>query len=730
LQLARAVYRDSDIYLLDDPLSALDAKVGNHVFKNVLIDELNPKTVLLVTNQLHMLEQCDELFVLDQGKIVERGSFKQLLNSNGLFADLMSNYVAHDETSETQSTNELIELGTKDEKEKEKESTVNIIQEEERKTGRVKSTIYKEYLRALGYISLVFILISWVGSMVTKVWSQLFLAQASAGLHSINVFLTIYPTLGSLQAFTEGAFFLAVIFGGIRAGNVMHNAAVVSLFSAPMSFFDSQPVGRILNRMTSDVTSLDIGMLNVVINILGSIASVVTGTILIGQANWYIIIALSIFIIVSVMVFRFYQASNLELKRLQSLAKSPLDALVSETLNATDIINAFQDFNYFYSQQQLLVDDYQASSFIKDSVEIWVRLRLRLLSSFIGFSLILIGYFMKQGNGINVGEASAIALALVNCLGLSNSIYQLLFWLGQGEAELNAVERLSEYAHQLAPEAPQDLKTDPSPNEWPLLGAISLSNVEIRYPSRPDFPVIKDLSIDIKPGEKIGVVGRTGAGKSSLMTALFRINELSNGSIKIDDLGTLSLIIDISKIGLKTLRTRMQMIPQEPVLFQGTFRTNLDPLQQYSDQQVWDTLKMIGLDEHVSSLTLKLESLVESQGENLSAGQRQLMCLGYSILAKPKILVMDEATSQIDGESDQLIQTLIRTHFKDTTVISIAHRLNTIAAFDRVIVLHEGEVVEFDSPRHLLSNPDSLFSQLTEASGPSNAQAIRDFFFQ
>ncbi|KAJ3317330.1 hypothetical protein HDV06_001706 [Boothiomyces sp. JEL0866] len=267
-------------------------------------------------------------------------------------------------------------------------------------------------------------------------------------------------------------------------------------------------------------------------------------------------------------------------------------------------------------------------------------------------------------------------------------------------------------------EAAFTTSNDPDASKWPSFGAISVRNVTMAYPSRPDLPVLKNISFEIKAGEKVGIIGRTGSGKSSLMTALFRIVELSAGSISIDG-------VDIATIGLEALRKSIQIIPQEPVLFTGTIRDNLDVESLYQDDDIWRVLEMIGLKEYVTSLGEKLDSAVAENGENLSVGQRQLICLGRAILLKPRILIMDEATASVDAEADKLIQISIKTHFKDTTVLSIAHRLNTIADFDRVLVLENGEKKEYDAPHQLLSDPESLFSQLADATGPTNAAALR-----
>ncbi|KAJ3004980.1 hypothetical protein HKX48_000967, partial [Thoreauomyces humboldtii] len=284
---------------------------------------------------------------------------------------------------------------------------------------------------------------------------------------------------------------------------------------------------------------------------------------------------------------------------------------------------------------------------------------------------------------------------------------------------LNSIERLEEYATAIPKEAPSHLTSDPDHDVWPSRGCIEFKNLELRYPSRPDHAVIKDLSLVINPGEKIGIVGRTGSGKSTLLTALFRVVEPSLGSIIIDGQ-------DIAQLGLSTLRNRIDIIPQDPTLFTGTIRGNLDVEGTFSDADVWQVLERINLKKYVASLPEKLEAPVVEGGDNLSVGQRQLLCLGRAILRRPRILVMDEATASVDQTADALIQESIKTHFASATVLVIAHRLNSIVEADRILVLDAGVRCEFDTPHTLLSNPSSLFSKLAHATGPANSQLLRE----
>jgi ABC-type multidrug transport system fused ATPase/permease subunit len=397
-----------------------------------------------------------------------------------------------------------------------------------------------------------------------------------------------------------------------------------------------------------------------------------------------------------------------------ALEKSPLLAHSSQSIDGLVLLKSFKREAEFQQKFYHFVDAAEIPSFTKSSLAIWVNLRLSLLSSVITFAILAISITLES-------DTSSIALALVNSLSLGEALYSLMLSIGEGEAEFNAVERLYEYGHDIPQERAYLLAEDPSVPTWPTNGAISIKDIEIRYTNRPDHAAIKNLSLSIQPGEKVGVCGRTGSGKSTLVTALFRILELSKGEIWIDGQ-------NIQNLGLKTLRSRIQMIPQDPVMFNGTIRSNLDPELKYDDAALWNVLESVGLKEYIETQEAKLEAVVDDNGENLSFGQKQLLCIARALLKQPKILVMDEASSGVDQETEIKLQELVMNQFSNATILSIAHRLNTIATFDKIAVLGDGELLEFDTPQQLLSR-DSEFARLVEASGSSNAQTIRAMGF-
>ncbi|KAJ3254065.1 Multidrug resistance-associated protein 1 [Boothiomyces macroporosus] len=713
VSLARSLYADADIYLLDDPIAALDAQVGRLVFSKAIKEYLGDKTVLLATHQLHYLQEVDEIIVLEQGNMVEFGTFTELNNKkDGILSKMLEAYRFDKEVEK------------KDEKEKEKEKKKEEIEkgeefitEEEKNDGGIKFEVYWTYLKNLSLSMISVLAVLYILSLGIQIFLPIWLSkwtQDSTG--DTNNYLRIYTIFGGIYAVANTSLFWALIFMSIYASIRYHDGAMESLYHAPMDFFDRNPIGRIINRMSADVQSLDIGVISVLLSTLLSFTQVLVAVVMVCQASYYLIFAFVGMAIVFYLIFAVYQPNNRELKRINSNRRSPLDSHITESLAGTSTIVAYNVQGDFIAKQRALTDKYTASNYIFRSAGVWFAWRISMLSSVITLILAIIGGYSKN---FSVSLAASIGLGLSFASRMSASINFFLTSVGNIESELNSVERLHHYRFKLASEAAFTTDKDPRPEQWPTKGELKVSGLELRYPARPDYPVIKNLSFTVKPGEKIGVVGRTGSGKSTLVSAFFRIIEASKGQILIDDQ-------DISKIGLNTLRSRLQMIPQEPILFEGTFRSNLDYTGTFDDEELWKVLEYAGLKSFVGDFEDKLDAKVTLNGENLSVGQRQLICLARAILKKPKFMVMDEATSSVDGDSDELIQKAIKEHFAETTIISIAHRLNTIAEFDRVLVLDQGVLKEFDAPHILLNTPGSIFSELADASGPANSQLLRE----
>ncbi|KAI9353217.1 P-loop containing nucleoside triphosphate hydrolase protein [Zopfochytrium polystomum] len=729
--LARALYQDADIYLLDDPISALDAHVGAAVFERCIKGALASKTVVLVTHQLHLLPHADMVVVLDKGTIAQVGTYKELIrDESGALAGMMRGYtvggpndkqgkrhashktVASRSTGRSNSASSAstdaedaaaavaeleAELDDEDEMEEDKAAEAakgdrDIVEEEDRATGRVEGKVWLGFFKATGgwlvvIPILLFAAVQQAASVLGSQWLSWW-AQDKFGL-DLSGYIRIYGALGGIQSAALFVWTALVIAGIFTASIYYHKAALARLMRAPMSFFESQPIGRILNRFSKDVESIDQMMWGLYYMVISTAATLLSSLALIC-ANVPVMLALIVplmFLYYFVMVF--YRASRIELKRLDSTQRSPLYAHISETLAGIPSIRAFQAEQRFISRQRLLTDLSNSPNYLYYCSPIWVSIRIELLSALITFTVSVLGVTGKV-------DSASIGLTLTYALGVIESVGMLIRVFAQLEAEMNSVERLEHYCTDIPNEAATELPSDPEAS-WPSAGAVTISNLEVRYPSRPDHAVLKDFSINVRPGEKIGVVGRTGSGKSTLLTVLFRLVEPTAGTVLIDG-------VNICEIGLSALRSRLQIITQEPTLLTGTIRSNLDVESKYTDADVWEVLSMIGMKEYVAGLPEKLDGPVAEGGSNLSVGQRQLVCLGRAMSPSAQ-------------------------HFADATVISIAHRLNTIAGFDRVLVLDRGTIVEFDSPAVLLDKPrgeGAVFRSLAEATGARNFDALRE----
>ncbi|KAJ3224355.1 Canalicular multispecific organic anion transporter 2 [Chytriomyces hyalinus] len=766
--LARALYSDADVYLLDDPLAALDAHVGKRVFQETIKRVLKDKTVLLATHQLHLLPETDYVIVLGGGCVVEQGSFNELMaRQGGSLVDMMKNYQYDqvDDVSNQDDDNQSDEVtdipkvslpesgfmqvvterdskhGTRledritgknanessssgktltpepgslqvvTEKSKSKQDSGA----EERVTGTVTfSTVTSYFVAGGGVLFVLMLTLLCLMFMASSVLSQLSLSWWSVRQFnwSTTDYLLFYGLSGVFSAIAMIGLNFVLCFGSYKAAVHYHQAAVRGIAYSTLSFFESQPAGRIINRFSTDIRALDLGFVGNWISVFLFLVQVVAAIIIISISNPILLAQFAVLGALFWVLYRYFQKTYRELKRLSAIMKSPLLAHVSETLNGLLTIVAFGRVDACILVEQRKLDDSMKAMLLLDTTKVWIRLRLQLMSSTIILALILLA-------PLKIVETGTISISLVYAISLSNLIIGALMALSVVEASFSSVERLNHYSQKLPQEPSHHLPLDSTLTNWPTTGQITFKNLEMRYDSRPETAVIKNLSVQIEAGQKVGIVGRTGSGKSTLVSALFRTMELTNGAIEIDGR-------DIAHVGLHALRSSLEMIPQEPILFNGTLRSNLDMSAQYTDSQLWDALDLVGMKNMVADSKDQLDMRVTEGGDNMSMGQRQLLCLAKAILAKPKILIMDEATAAVDGEADQKIQEVLFRDFKDATVISIAHRLNTIARFDKVLVLAGGELKEFDAPHVLLGRPESEFSQLVDATGGSNAALIRE----
>ncbi|KAJ3120129.1 Multidrug resistance-associated protein 1 [Physocladia obscura] len=710
IALARAIANDSDIYILDDPLSALDAHISQSVFEEAIKGPLlSEKTVVIATHLLHVLPQVDRVIVMDQGKILQIGTFQELMTeTNSKLAEIMEDYHLDSEAqtlvSKKKNAQEVLKIDVTDDE---------LQEAEDRKTGSVSMSVYYAYLKVIGFTWGAFQILAILILSTLYVVQQLTLSAWTSNYwgFSATTYLTLYSCLGATSSIVSVLNSGYTNVSAVRSSQHFHNMALSGLIATPMSFYDTQPVGRILNRMTNDVRTIDEGFGFVMNSVITQSYTSLAILIIACYSAWQVIPIVAVLVVVLYLVYRYFRNPYRELRRLMAIMQSPLTAHISESLAGFSSILSYKASGRFIQQQMKKLDQSNLSTLLWNHTMFWITLRLNILGSFMTFVIALLG----------IGGVMPYALvgsSLTQIMLFAPTLQGMLLVIATVEANMVAVERLDFYAHNLPTEKARVLERDSKElNSWPQNGAIEIENLKVAYDSRPDHAVVDGISLNVSAGEKLGVVGRTGSGKSTLMDAFFRLVEAQEGSIKIDG-------ENIENIGLKKLRTSIQMIPQNPTLFDGTVRSNIDLLGNYSDKELWYALECVGMKEYVSSLTEKLDSVITEGGTNLSAGQRQLLCLATVLLKKAKIVIMDEATSSIDAESDKRIQYAIKTHFKEATILSVAHRLNTIAAFDKVLVLENGKIAEFDTPYLLLSNPKSKFSKMLEATGISNSAAV------
>ncbi|KAL6500336.1 Multidrug resistance-associated protein 4 [Orobanche hederae] len=719
IQLARAVYQDCDIYLLDDVFSAVDAHTGSEIFKECVRGALRDKTIILVTHQVDFLHNVDQILVMREGMIVQSGKYNSLLDSGTDFEALVSAHDASMELVDVETTTEEKTLPTQksfklneengESNSREKPEPINgtskLIKEEERATGKVSLKVYKLYCtESFGWWGVIAVLIlsfAWQGTLMSgDYWLAYETSEKRAMSFNPSLFIEVYAALAGV------AFMLVLLRSvlatvmGLKTSQIFFGQILHSILHAPMSFFDTTPSGRILTRASSDQTNVDIMIpffMSMTVAMYFTLLSII---IITCQYAWPTIILLIPLAWLNIWYRGYYLATSRELTRLDSITKAPVIHHFSESITGVMTIRCFRKQESFYQENVNRVNANLRMDFHNNGSNEWLGFRLELIGSFIlcmsaMFMIVLPSSIIKPEN---------VGLALSYGLSLNSVLYWAIYVSCFLENKMVSVERIKQFT-VIPSEAEWKKKDFLPPLSWPTQGNVELKNLHVRY--RPDTPlVLKGISLSITGGEKIGVVGRTGGGKSTLIQVLFRLVEPSAGKIIIDG-------IDISALGLHDLRSRFGIIPQEPVLFEGTVRSNIDPTRLYSDDEIWKSLERCQLKDVVSAKPGKLDSAVVDNGDNWSVGQRQLLCLGRVMLKKSRLLFLDEATASVDSHTDGVIQKIIREDFAACTIISIAHRIPTVMDCDRVLVVDAGRAKEFDKPSNLLERA-SLFGALVQ----------------
>ncbi|KAM4609455.1 ATP-binding cassette sub-family C member 4-like [Polymixia lowei] len=743
VNLARAVYQDADIYLLDDPLSAVDAEVGKHLFEQCVCGLLRKKPRILVTHQLQYLKAADQILVLKEGQMVAQGTFNELQRSGLDFTSLLKEEDDQEEERQgstpvpgnlTHSPHALSEssmpslsssLYSLIEGPEQLPEAAQPMAEESRSEGTIGLGLYVKYFRAgANFLVLLTLVLLNLLAHITYILQDWWLAYWASEQEHVNatehlngssprqldldLYLGVYAGLTAASVASGFARSLVFFHVLVSSAQTLHDGMFNAILRTPVRFFDVNPIGRILNRFSKDIGHLDsllpwtfVDFIQVFLQVLGVIA------VAAAVIPWIILPVVPL-LVAFLFLRRYFLRTSRDIKRLESTTRSPVFSHLSSSLQGLWTIRAFKAQQRF----QQMFDTYQElhteAWFLFLTTSRWFAVRLDGICS-IFVTITAFGCLYLR----NDMESGAVGLALSYAVTLVGMFQWGVRQSAEVENMMTSVERVVEYT-ELESEAPWETDKQPPP-DWPKYGRITFDRVNFSY-SADGPPVLKNLSAVFTSGEKVGIVGRTGAGKSSLISALFRLAE-PEGRITIDGFLT-------SEIGLHTLRQKMSIIPQDPVLFTGTVRKNLDPFSQRTDEDLWNALQEVQLRATVEELPNKLEAVLAESGSNFSVGQRQLVCLARAILRKNRILVIDEATANVDPRTDGLIQQTIRDKFRECTVLTIAHRLNTIIDCDRILVLDAGRIQEYDEPYALLQNQDGAFYQMVQQTGRADAASL------
>nr|XP_051703448.1 ATP-binding cassette sub-family C member 6 [Oryctolagus cuniculus] len=741
LSLARAVYRKAAVYLLDDPLAALDAHVGRHVFNQVIgpAGLLRGTTRILVTHALHVLPQADCIVVLEDGAIAEMGSYQELLRRKGALVGLLEGASPPGERGggETERVTSAKDPGSSpagDRSEPRPERPVRPALEKVRSVsaahtgallddpegagrppgedsvrfGRVKAAMYLTYLRAMSspfclYILFLF-LCQQAASFCRGYWLSLWADDPAVDGRQVQAALRgcIFGLLGCLQAVGLFASMATVLLGGVRASRLLFQRLLWDVARSPIGFFEWTPVGNLLNRFSKETDTVDVDIPDKLRSLLTYAFGLLEVILVVTMATPLAVVAILPLALLYAGFQSLYVASMCQLKRLESASFSSVCSHMAETFQGGAVVRAFQAQGPFVDESDARVDESQRASFPRLVADRWLATNLELLGNGLVFAAALCAVLSKDHLSAGlVGFSVSAAL----------QVTQTLQWAVRSwtdlESSIVSVERVTDYA-RTPKEAPWRLPTCAARPPWPRGGQIEFRGFGLRH--RPELPLaVHGVSFEIHAGEKVGIVGRTGAGKSSLAGALLRLQEAAEGGIWIDG-------VPIAHVGLHKLRSRITIIPQDPTLFPGSLRMNLDLLQEHTDEAIWAALATVQLSALVASLPGQLHYECADQGDDLSLGQKQLLCLARALLRKTQILILDEATAAVDPGTELQMQEALGSWFAQCTVLLIAHRLRSVMDCARVLVLDQGQVAESGSPAQLLAQK-GLFYRLAQESG-------------
>ena len=744
VSLSRALYiaDERDIFLLDDPLSAVDEETATVIFRKAIKNFqesseqalLENKTRVVVMNShLHLLRHMDKIVVLENGAVVSHGTLQEVVQDVLWIKSLVNEVKSSDNDLALNGSERVVTSHSQDAQssdsekvtpEAQKECTKTeaddgaLVKSEDRAKGRVDLDVYLFYFanawpghgKLLTILIIVIFLFSESGRIASDYALSLFANDSTPPNHWIGWYCGIVAALATVTFARTLIFVTATVY----AGKHLHDNLFTSILGAHVThFFDVTPTGRILNRFAGDMDQIDGLLPRFFLMLLEKIWEMFGVMVLCCLSTPYFVLLFIPLGFVFVRWMNYFRATNRVLKRLESVSRSPVISLFEETLRGLDSIRGYGMSQTFVKELENRMDINNSAYWFYYISGRWLSVRLDGLSCIVVYAAA--AAIVAFSDSISL---IAAGLALVYAMMMTAKLQGLVRNAVDVEGYMVAVERLKYYSN-VEMEGVNQVVEEPSVG-WPLYGAIEFIDVSMRY--RPGLPlVLKHMSMTIKAGEKVGICGRTGAGKSSIMASLLRLVDVEGGKILIDG-------IDTGGMSLGQLRTAVAIIPQDPVLFSGTVRFNLDPFDQFSDDDVWRVLKDIQMFDRVkedgSGHKCGLQTVVAENGGNFSVGESQLLCIGRALLRKTKIVLLDEATASCDGKTDAVIQDVMKTKFKQATVLTIAHRLETIIFYDKIAVISEGKIVELASPRVLLHNPNSSFSKLVDEMGKDSKQRM------
>nr|XP_023014084.1 probable multidrug resistance-associated protein lethal(2)03659 [Leptinotarsa decemlineata] len=730
VNLARAVYKESEIYLLDDSLTALDAHVQDHIFRECIQTFLKDKICILVTQTASQIEKVDNVVMMEDGHIKYHG------RPNEAVIDKLKEIIPEDDDLEKKEKCVAVEetaLITSKPPLETEQLTKKKVYSEIQKKGQVDWSIYMKYVVfGGGYFLMIVNILLFVTAQVLQSYSEKLLTKwvdqqqrvldiqknftliegkrKNLGLDVLSIESVSGGTYQEALANEQFTFkiwtsiiFISIVLGLIKTYAIfsffktasinIHRAMIKNIMEAVMAFFDTHMIGNILNRFSQDLTNVDeylVFMFMETLRVLLIITGIVT---LISIVNIYFLIFAFACLLIMVLLRMLYIPAGRSLKRLDASTRSPMVGHLNASLEGLTTIRA-------YKAQSILIDEYDRHQDLYTSANYTSVVSLEAF----GFGMdltctvlvtVVVAVFLFSDSGSSAGN---VGLALGQVFMLSGIIQWGVKSWAELENLMTSVERLLEYTEIIS--EPQD---GSEVEHWPSNGAITFEKVSLTYNNTET--VLTNLNFKVEPRQKIGIVGRTGAGKSSIISSIFRTYNV-DGKILIDD-------VNISTLSLKFLRKKLAIIPQDPILFTGTIRTNLDPFQEFKDDLLWKALEEVNLKNLITNLDLE----VTNSGSNFSSGQKQLVCVARAILREAKIVILDEATANMDNETDALLHDTIKKSFAGCTVLTIAHRLRSILECDKVMVLDRGEIKEFDRPQKLLADGDGIFHQMVEDAG-------------